>query len=1022
MTIPEQGQLVMIRNKYFLIQDVDNYLDFSGKISHRITLESVDEDDMGETMDIIWELEPNTLIREAISLPEPKKWDPLCRFQAFIYAMRWSTSSAIERHIFSSPFHAAITIEDYQLEPLYRTLEMPRVNLLLADDVGLGKTIEAGLVLQELLATKRIQRILVLCPASLQIKWKEEMESKFQLPFVIINRTEIQKLRKEYGINVNPWNTFPRLITSFDFLKREQPLSLFRQSLQKRDLFNPNKDWDLLIVDEAHNIAPSGIKNYVQDSDRTKLLMAIIDNFENRLFLTATPHNGYTESFTALLELLDPLRFSRGPILDKKQLQTVMVRRLKEEIEDALGRKKFATRKVKSFAVELNEEESKLYELLNKYTESRIFRTSTSKLLPVRFTLMLLKKRLLSSPLSFYKSLKTHYETIRSIHETGDQFLLMKFQARTIEDWENDDEKTQYENTTIQEGSKFFKINEQELIWLKEMIKISNDLKEKIDVKANTILEWISQNMKDGKKWNNERLVIFTEYKDTIEYLRQIFEKKDFSKHISILTGGMLERDREGIKHAFQSHPDINPVRILLATDAISEGIDLQNYCKNLIHWEIPWNPNRMEQRNGRIDRHGQKSSEVYVWHFIFNNNEDSKFLQTVVNKVETMRQDLGSVGDVISAEIEKSLLGLSTKKQLNLDSVTEQIKKVKSDMDYRKINNKRISELRNKLESSKQELEINQANLSLLLDQGLKLVNHWGLKLVENGDLKEKGYLLTNMPDVWHDLEPTIRNSKDKLKTIIFDPNVGVSRSDIVLLHLNHPLMKRVINEFRRHIWAEGFQNDPKKLYKTSYKILPSYIIKVPGVVVFVRSLAISKNNQKIHESIQTLGAEINKDQLIWLNEKNVQILLKAKGSFEDIPKDIGDFLRKNFSSYELQIKDKILELQKSETVRIKYVLKEFVKNEIAIVKSLIKDRIQEITARISNVTDFQLKITDFTEDENQQLEDDLKWLRRRKLELEEQLYIEPQKINKKFDLSKEIRIFPLGILYLLPDNLLKE
>jgi superfamily II DNA or RNA helicase len=1020
MTIPEQGQLVMVRNKYFIIQDVHNYSDISGHISHRITLESVDEDDMGETMDVIWELEPNTIIREAISLPKPENWDSLCRFQAFIYAMRWSTSSSIERHIFSSPFHAAINIEDYQLEPLYRTLEMPRVNLLLADDVGIGKTIEAGLVLQELLATKRIKRILVLCPASLQIKWKEEMESKFQLPFVIIDRSEIQNLRKEYGINVNPWNTFPRLITSFDFLKREQPLSLFRQSLQKHDLF---KDWDLLIVDEAHNIAPSGIKNYIQDSDRTKLLMAIIDNFENRLFLTATPHNGYTESFTALLELIDPLRFSRGPILDKKQLQTIMVRRLKEEIEDALGRKKFAIRKVKSFTVELNDDESKLHELLNRYTVSRISRTSSSKLFPVRFILTLLKKRLLSSPLSFYKSIKTHYDTIVSTHEIGDQSLLKKFQARTIEDWENDDEKTQYENTAIQEGSKFFKINEQELIWVNEMIKISNDLKERIDTKAQTILEWISKNMKDGKKWNNERLVIFTEYKDTIEYLRQIFEKKEFSKHISILTGGMLEKDREAIKQTFQSHPDINPVRILLATDAISEGIDLQNYCKNLIHWEIPWNPNRMEQRNGRIDRHGQKSKEVYIWHFVFNNNEDSKFLQTVVDKVETMRQDLGSVSDIIAVEIEKAIiLGLSNKKQLKLDSIAEQINKSKRDIDYRKINNKRISELRNKLESSKQELEINQDNLLLLLDQGLKLINHWGLKPIENGELKGKGYLLTNMPEVWHDLEPTIRDSRGNLKTIIFNPNIEILRSDRVLLHLNHPLMKRVINEFRRHIWTEGFHNDRKKLYKTSYKILSHDILKVPRMIVFVRILAISKNNQKIHESIQILGAEINKDQLIWLNEKNVQISLKSTGTFKDIPKDIGDFLRKNFSSYELQIKDKILELQKSETLRIKYVLKEFINNEIATVKSLIKDRIQEINARISNVTDSQMKITDFTEEEHQQLQDDLIWLRRRKLKLEEQLHIEPQRIKTKFDLSKEVRIFPLGILYLLPEDILKE
>ena len=176
---------------------------------------------------------------------------------------------------------------------------MPRVNLLIADDVGLGKTIEAGLVLQEMLSRQRIRRVMIVCPASLQRQWQEEMVAKFQLPFEIIDRDAIQRLRREYGSHVNPWNTFPRLITSMDFLKQEQVLALFRNSLQNADGRSPLRDWDMLIVDEAHNVAPSGRKTYIRDSDRTRLMRAIVDHFEHRLFLTATPHNGYTESFTA---------------------------------------------------------------------------------------------------------------------------------------------------------------------------------------------------------------------------------------------------------------------------------------------------------------------------------------------------------------------------------------------------------------------------------------------------------------------------------------------------------------------------------------------------------------------------------------------------------------------------------------------------------------------------------------------------------------------------------------------------
>lgn len=141
-------------------------------------------------------------------------------------------------------------------------LLMPRVNLLIADDVGLGKTIEAGLVLQEMLSRQRIRRAMIVCPASLQRQWQEEMVAKFQLPFEIIDRDAIQRLRREYGSHVNPWNTFPRLITSMDFLKQEQMLALFRNSLQNADGCSPLRDWDMLIVDEAHNVAPSGRKTY----------------------------------------------------------------------------------------------------------------------------------------------------------------------------------------------------------------------------------------------------------------------------------------------------------------------------------------------------------------------------------------------------------------------------------------------------------------------------------------------------------------------------------------------------------------------------------------------------------------------------------------------------------------------------------------------------------------------------------------------------------------------------------------
>ena len=185
----------------------------------------------------------------------------------------------------------------------------------IADDVGLGKTIEAGLVTQELILRHRARRVLIVCPSSIQVQWKEEMRDKFGLGFRIVDSHMLADLRRRRGIHVNPWAHFPRLITSIDFLKRERPMRLFRETLPAGDQPVYPRPYDLLIVDEAHNVAPSGRGKYATDSQRTTAVRTLVPYFEHRLFLSATPHNGYTESFSALLELLDNQRFARpfGP-------------------------------------------------------------------------------------------------------------------------------------------------------------------------------------------------------------------------------------------------------------------------------------------------------------------------------------------------------------------------------------------------------------------------------------------------------------------------------------------------------------------------------------------------------------------------------------------------------------------------------------------------------------------------------------------------------------------------------------
>jgi len=235
MQLPEPGQLVQVRNRYFIVEDVTPD-GTNGRVLHHLALECLDDDAAGEPLEVIWEHEVNARIFDTSRIPSPRAagWDSAERFDAFISAVQWAGSSVVKPPTLQAAFRGAVEIDEYQLEPVVRALQMIRVNLLLADDVGLGKTIEAGLVMQELIARRHARRILIVCPASLQRQWQDEMADKFHLSFQIVDAAAIQDLRREYGIHTNPWNSFPRLITSMDFLKQPARLQEFQRSLQAK--------------------------------------------------------------------------------------------------------------------------------------------------------------------------------------------------------------------------------------------------------------------------------------------------------------------------------------------------------------------------------------------------------------------------------------------------------------------------------------------------------------------------------------------------------------------------------------------------------------------------------------------------------------------------------------------------------------------------------------------------------------------------------------------------------------------
>ena len=282
--LPRVGEFVELRGRLWLVEDQTG----NPKRFPSLKLSCVDDDAQGETATVLWDAEIGARSRdeELWQMIGVEGADDAQLFAAYLRTVRWNSSTAADRNLFQAPFRAGIRLDAYQLAPLRKALRLPRVNLLIADDVGLGKTVEAGLVLREMLLRKRLDFVLVLAPPSMTLQWQDELASKFGLPFEIIDREYLAGLRRSRGFGVNPWTAGSRFILSHNLLGEETYTSGLR------DLLGSFRARTLLILDEAHHCAPAGGGRYAIESQFTKAVRDIADRFEHRLFLSATPHNG----------------------------------------------------------------------------------------------------------------------------------------------------------------------------------------------------------------------------------------------------------------------------------------------------------------------------------------------------------------------------------------------------------------------------------------------------------------------------------------------------------------------------------------------------------------------------------------------------------------------------------------------------------------------------------------------------------------------------------------------------------
>ena len=407
-----------MRSRRWLVEAVE---DVAPPASPRVSLACADDDAQGQTLEVYWdfEIDRRILEQEAWSSIGARGFDSPRHFSAFLHTLRWNCVTATDPNLFQSPFRAGIRIDAYRMEPLRKALRLPRVNLFIADDTGLGKTIEAGLIARELLLRKKAKTIVVAAPASVLEQWKAEMEERFGLLFVILDRAYLTRVRQERGFGVNPWRTHSRFLVSHNLLIDPTYADPMREWLGEM------QPGSLLILDEAHHAAPSSGGRYGIETKFTRAIRDLGGRFEHRLFLSATPHNGHSNSFSTLLELLDPYRFTRGvPVRGRNALEDVMVRRIKEDIRETQGG--FPERVVRRIPIEDLPEDAPellLSRLLDEYRdlrEERLKKARARARAAAGLLVVGLQQKLLSSIEAFAISLARHRTSARSFASPPD--------------------------------------------------------------------------------------------------------------------------------------------------------------------------------------------------------------------------------------------------------------------------------------------------------------------------------------------------------------------------------------------------------------------------------------------------------------------------------------------------------------------------------------------------------------------------------------------------------------------------
>jgi superfamily II DNA or RNA helicase len=1047
--LPQVGQIVHVRQRLYLVEQI--VAPPRGGDATLVRLSCVDDDAQGQPLSVLWEHELDAEIRNGENWAQIAKrgFDPAKHFAAYLNTLRWNCVTSTDPKLLQSPFRAGIKLDPYQLEPLRKALRLPRVNLFIADDVGLGKTIEAGLIARELLLRKKIKEIVVSCPPSMLLQWQEELSARFGLQFEILDKDYVQRVRRERGFSVNPWSTHSRFLISHRLLIDEA------YSGGLRDWLGTFRSGTLLILDEAHHAAPAGGQRYAVDSQTTHAVRDLAPRFEHRLFLSATPHNGHSNSFSSLLEILDPQRFCRGVPVTRENREDVMVRRIKEDLREIQGGfPKRIVEQITLAGLPTEAPELRLAALLAEYQEARELRlVSSSRRTQAASGLLIcgLQQRLFSSVEAFARTLNVHQRTVQRQRRNAPipaEPLQSKFDLLRG-GVSNDDERANVaeaelaveEDLQVEAATATLPPapdDSLEQALLKQMSEIAETYRRLPDARTCAIINWISGKMCPSGKWNRQRIIIFTEYEDTLRYLEQalrasVAESDLAPDRIRIFRGSTPADERDQIKRAFNADPETHPVRILIATDAAREGLNLQAHCNHLFHFDVPWNPSRMEQRNGRIDRKLQPADEVFCYYFVYEQRPEDRILETVVRKTKTIRNELGSLSKVIDDELDELLKhGIRRREidrlqqdveaaELNEEKRETVLEELEAVRERQTELRRSIDALRTMMERSKEEVGLDEAHFHSAISCALELLHAPPLKPRVPGE-----FILPKLDDTqssWAETMDSLREPRQRgqrlfewrstspIRPVVFE-DPGKVTDEVVQLHLEQRVVKRLLGRFL----SQGFVH-----HDLSRACLAQTRDAIPRVLLLGRLALYGPGAARLHEEIIAITARwidpvIRKNPLApyarEAEQKTLDLLeqaLLASGRPNDtieemlrnaVGQDIEELLPHLHQRGEEYAVDAVQKLQKRGLDESKQM------------RELLAAQQKHITEKKLQTSQRTLP---FDGEELRQFNADRRHWDKRLDQLEQELATEPSRIQEIYAIKAQ-RIEPVGIVYLWP------